>query len=115
MRSEPHTSTESLLTASAWLQSVLLGSIASTLAILAVAAVGLLMLSGRTPIRRGTTVVIGCFILFSAATIADGLLSSLGEPHPAIALTPPAPTYTVTEPRAPSADPYAGAAVPAQR
>jgi len=115
MYSESAILTESLLSASAWVQSVLLGSIASTLAILAVAIIGLLMLSGRTPLRRGATVVIGCFILFSAATIADGLLVSIEQPQGEIALTPPAPSYTATAPRAPSTDPYAGAAVPAQR
>jgi len=79
------------------------------------AIIGLLMPSGRIPVRRGATAVIGCFILFSAATIADGLLASIGEPQPEIVLNPPAPAYTATAPRAPSTDPYAGAAVPAQR
>lgn len=98
-----------------WLQGTLLGSIASTIAILATAIVGLLMLNGRVPLRRGASIVIGCFILFSADTIVEGLLGSIDRPPAEIGLTPPAPAYTAETPRAVSDDPYAGAAVPAQR
>ena len=116
MTSEPNTSAESLLSASAWLQSVLLGSIATTVAVLAIAIVGLLMLRGRVPLRRGATVVIGCFILFSAGTIASGLAAAIQQSEPIdLTLAAPAPSYTPTAPRPPANDPYAGAAVPTQR
>lgn len=99
-----------------WLRGVLLGAVGTTIAVLAVAAVGLLMLSGRVPIRRGLTVVVGCFVLFSAASIADALVSGLGpsaarEPLPPV--SPPA--YTPSTPKPVPYDPYAGAAVPSRR
>lgn len=96
-----------------WVRAILLGSVGTAAAVVAVAGIGLLMLSGRMPVRRGATVVLGCFVLFSASTIADGLIGAVGpqaspaEPPPPV----PAPAYT---PSAPPAvyDPYAGASVP---
>jgi type IV secretion system protein VirB2 len=64
-----------------WLQGTLLGTIATTVAVIAVAAVGLLMLTGRINWRYGATVILGCFILFGAASIVAGIQStaSLGQ------------------------------------
>lgn len=45
---------------------------ATSIAVIAVASIGLLMLSGRVRMRRGATVILGCFILFGVATIAQG-------------------------------------------
>jgi len=56
-----------------WLQSVLLGPIATTIAVIAVASLGFLMLSGRVDIRRAAQVAVGCFIIFGASTIAQGI------------------------------------------
>lgn len=97
-----------------WLRDVLLGSIATSVAILAVAGVGLLMLSGRVPIRRGATVIVGCFVLFSAATIADGLLSAAQGQEDFVPPPPaaPQPAYTPVVPKPEPYDPYAGASVP---
>ena len=106
---------DSLSNAIIWLRSILLGSTASTVTVLAVATIGLLMLSGRVPMRRGATVIIGCFIVFSAATISDGLLGSGNGTRTGIALIAPSPAYIPTEPHATSADPYAGSSVPTQR
>ncbi|WP_281253266.1 TrbC/VirB2 family protein [Sphingomonas lenta] len=96
-----------------WLRDVLLGSVATSVAVLAVAVVGLLMLSGRVPVRRGATVVIGCFVLFSAAMIADGLLSAARGGGDAAAFPPaaPQPAYTPAVPKPAPYDPYAGASV----
>jgi type IV secretion system protein VirB2 len=47
-----------------WLQGTILGTFTTIVAILAVASVGLKMLSARLSVRRGTTVVLGCSILF---------------------------------------------------
>jgi type IV secretory pathway VirB2 component (pilin) len=103
-----------------WVQGVAFGLTATAIAILAVAAVGLLMLSGRIELRRGITVVLGGFILFGASSIAAVLtgLTESGErrrlpinadftplPSPLQAPTPPASAY----------DPYAGASVPTVR
>ena len=56
-----------------WVQGTLLGNLATTAAVIAVAAVGFMMLTGRIDWRRGLTVVIGCFILFGAVSIVAGI------------------------------------------
>jgi len=64
-----------------WLEGTLLGTIATVVAVIAVATVGLLMLTGRINWRYGATVILGCFILFGAASIVAGIQStaSLGN------------------------------------
>ena len=59
-----------------WLEGTLLGTIATVVAVIAVAAVGLLMLTGRINWRYGATVILGCFILFGAASIVAGIQST---------------------------------------
>ena len=59
----------------AWIQGTLLGTVATTVAVIAVASVGLLMLTGRINWRLGATVVIGLFILFGASSIVGGIRS----------------------------------------
>lgn len=61
-----------------WLQGTLLGTVATVVAVIAVAAVGLLMLTGRINWRYGATVILGCFILFGAASIVAGIQSAAG-------------------------------------
>jgi type IV secretion system protein VirB2 len=56
-----------------WLEGTLLGTIATVVAVIAVASVGLLMLTGRINWRYGATVIVGCFILFGAASIVGGI------------------------------------------
>ncbi len=56
-----------------WIQGTLLGSVATAVAVIAVASVGLLMLTGRMNWRFGATVVIGLFILFGSAAIVGGI------------------------------------------
>jgi len=58
-----------------WLQGTLLGNVATAVAVMAVAAVGFMMLTGRMNWRFGATVIIGCFILFGAASIVGGIQS----------------------------------------
>lgn len=121
----------SLASAAAWLEGTLLGSIATVIAVIAIATVGFLMLSGRIDWRRGAGTVIGCFILFGAPTIAAGIVgaarSGQGDHARAPAFEPmvmPAPNPPASaqprpvcwtcgnEPSAtPSNDPYAGASV----
>ena len=62
----------------AWIQGTLLGTVATTVAVIAVASVGLLMLTGRINWRLGATVVIGLFILFGAASIVGGIRAVAG-------------------------------------
>lgn len=113
----------SVITAAvSWLEAMLLGSLATTAAVIAVAAVGFMMLSGRLSVRPGLNVIAGSFILFGASTIAAGIRSSAASapqtaaysdvpPPPeayAAAATPPAAVASLAD------DPHAGAALPAQ-
>ena len=101
-----------------WLQNTLLGTVATTVAVISVATVGLMMLSGRVDLRRGASVVLGCFILFGASSIAAGIRSvATGDPPMPEApfavdpWIPPPPPPPPAQPAGP-ADPFAGAAVP---
>ena len=110
--------TEPLAEAATWISTVMLGPVATAVAIIAIAAVGLLMLSGRICWRRGSSVLLGCFILFSAQSIAlafGGLIATKAEqPIPVVAPNQSQQSY---RPAVPSADydPYAGAALPSPK
>lgn len=67
-----------IINAVAWLQGTLLGTVATVVAVIAVAVVGFMMLTGRINWRYGATVVLGCFILFGAASIVGGIQSAAG-------------------------------------
>src|SRR4051794_25481157 len=64
-----------IVAAVSWLQGTMLGSIATSVAIVAIACVGLSMLTGRASVRNGITVILVCFILFGASSIVAGLQS----------------------------------------
>lgn len=109
--------------AMSWIGDLLFGPLATAIAVIAIAWIGFAMLSGRVDIRRGLTVILGCFLLFGARGLADGLSSSISaEAAPVAAIVPPPPVYA--NPRATSQntapdniggnvfDPYAGASVP---
>lgn len=65
-----------IVAAVSWLQGTLLGNVATAVAVMAVAAVGFGMLTGRMNWRFGATVIIGVFILFGAASIVAGIQSA---------------------------------------
>lgn len=65
-----------ILGAVQWLEGTLLGTVATVVAVMAVASVGFLMLTGRMNWRYGATVIIGCFIVFGAASIVGGIQSA---------------------------------------
>ncbi len=65
-----------LISAVDWLQGTLLGTIATVVAVIAVATVGFMMLTGRINWRYGVTVILGCFILFGASSIVAGIHST---------------------------------------
>lgn len=67
-----------ILAAVEWLQGTLLGNVATAVAVIAVALVGFMMLTGRMNWRYGVTVIVGCFILFGAASIVSGIQSAAG-------------------------------------
>lgn len=103
-----------------WLEGTLLGSVAIAVAVIAVAWMGMLMLSGRIDVRRGGQVIFGCFILFGASTIAAGIMRIAGDANTAPAALPEAPPPPPIAPLPPAKppvkavpyDPYAGAALP---
>lgn len=106
----------SIFAAAAWLEHLLLGSIATMIIALAVGTTGAAMLAGRIDVRRGATVILGCFLLFGAPVIAAGLYDVLtGGGNLTAEASSPAPkaisVHRLTDPY----DPYAGAAVPQQR
>ncbi len=51
----------------------LLGTVATVAAVIAVAFVGFMMLTGRMNWRHGAAVIVGCFILFGATSIVAGI------------------------------------------
>lgn len=59
-----------------WVQGTLLGNMATTAAVIAVAACGFMMLTGRMNWKFGATVIMGCFVLFGATAIVAGIQSA---------------------------------------
>ncbi|MFN3818952.1 TrbC/VirB2 family protein [Blastomonas sp.] len=107
-----------LATAAAWVQAALTGTIAVSIAVIAIAAVGAGMMSGRIDIRRAVTTILGCFVVFGAPLIASGILEAV---EPGAIDAPYVPPVTMEQPaamprisRQPEYDPYAGAAMPVQ-
>jgi type IV secretory pathway VirB2 component (pilin) len=108
-----------IFAASSWFQGALTGTVATTVAVLAIAFIGLLMLSGRIDVLRSARVILGCFIIFGASTIAAGIHAAItaGDSAPSLAEIDPPPYYPHASPAVPQSvpaatDPYAGAAVP---
>lgn len=106
-----------LVAAVRWLEGTLLGTIAVTVAVVCVATIGLMMLSGRVNLRYGATAIMGCFVLFGASAIANGIqlaVTATSEVQLSDAIPPS--SGVVIPPSLPSegrrADPYAGASVP---
>lgn len=67
-----------LLGALTWVQGTLLGNLATTAAVIAVAIIGYLMLTGRFEWRRGLIVLVGIFVIFGAVSIVAGIRSLAG-------------------------------------
>ena len=110
--------TSSLVAALAWVQGPLLGTVATLVAVIAIASIGFMMLAGRVDARHGIRMVLGCFILFGASTIAAGIQAGFAgrvevSRLPAMERVIPsvsAPALPALPPA--NADPYAGASVP---
>ena len=62
-----------IVAALGWIEGTLMGNVATAVAVIAVAMVGFMMLTGRMNWRFGATVILGCFILFGAASIVSGI------------------------------------------
>ena len=100
-----------------WIEGTILGSVATAVAVIAVASIGFLMLTGRIELRRAAQVILGCFIVLGASSIAAGLRTAGSA-----AGTGPSVEDVMTETQLPSLpaypdsparqyDPYAGAAL----
>ncbi len=65
-----------IIGAMSWLQGTLMGTVATVAAVIAVAVVGFMMLTGRINWRHGAMVILGCFVLFGATSIVGGIRSA---------------------------------------
>lgn len=94
-----------------WIVALLTGSLASSLAILAIAGVAYQALSGHIDLRRAGMAILGCFLVFGAAALAgsDWQPSGVARAHERdmdeVASAAPTPAELPS-----SYDPYAGAA-----
>jgi type IV secretory pathway VirB2 component (pilin) len=70
-----------IVAALGWLQGTLMGNVATAVAVIAVAMVGFMMLTGRMNWRFGATVIVGCFVLFGAGAIVSGIQSTAAVAH----------------------------------
>jgi type IV secretion system protein VirB2 len=102
-----------------WIEGALFGGVATGIAVIAVASIGFGMLSGRISVKRGITILLGCFILFGASSLARGLRAfseedaqSYDGPRQISAPVFVKPDVSPQKPGENSYDPYAGAAVP---
>lgn len=103
-----------LTTASDWAVQLVGGTAATSICIIAVAFLGFLLMTGRLAVRDGLRVILGCFVLLGAPTIAQGLLQVGNAPRQAITLdaaiaAPPTPPAANLPPA--NYDPYAGASL----
>jgi type IV secretory pathway VirB2 component (pilin) len=62
-----------------WIEGTLMGTVATVAAVIAIAAIGFMMLTGRMNWRYGATVILGCFILFGAVSIVAGIRQAAGS------------------------------------
>ena len=106
-----------MLDAVTWLVALLTGAAAVSIATLVVAAIGFSLLQGRVRYERFVRVILGCFVIFGAATIASAL-SSLSSPEDALALQQTVvvapPEFQTDETIEGAYEPYPGAANPAR-
>lgn len=65
-----------IVAAMQWIEGVLLGELAVTFAVIAVAVVGLLFLRGRVAWGPAARVALGCALVFGAPAIVTGLMGS---------------------------------------
>ncbi|MDE2404405.1 MAG: TrbC/VirB2 family protein [Sphingomonadales bacterium] len=95
-----------------WMVALLSGRLGTSIAVIAFAWTGYLMLQGRFAIRESAKVVLGSFLLFGASAIAHGLVQFAqreGATRTSAAAVSPA---SVAAPPKPHFDPYAGASLP---
>ncbi|MDN3647273.1 TrbC/VirB2 family protein [Pontixanthobacter aestiaquae] len=62
-----------------WITDTMLGSVAISLCVLAVAYVGLMMLTGHLSARVALRVILGCFVLLGAPVLASALMGLISQ------------------------------------
>jgi len=67
-----------ILNAATWVEDIMLGPVATTVAVIAVAMVGFMMLTGRMNWKHGAVVIVGLFILFGAPHIVQSVQAAAG-------------------------------------
>ena len=100
-----------------WAVGTLLGSVATGVAVLAVAFLGFGMLAGRIDWRSGVRLVLGIFILFGAPMIVRELMALARDGEagaPSQMAAGAFPQLPAVHENAPLDDPYAGAGIPQQ-
>jgi type IV secretory pathway VirB2 component (pilin) len=75
-----------LPSAAGWVTGTLFGDVAASLCVIAVAIMGILLMTGRLSVRDAARVVIGCFVLLGAPLIAAGLRSAADNARTAPAI-----------------------------
>jgi type IV secretory pathway VirB2 component (pilin) len=71
-------SSNPILGAANWVRDLLMGTVATTVAVIAVAMVGFMMLTGRMNWKHGAVVILGLFILFGAPHIVASIQAAAG-------------------------------------
>lgn len=95
-----------------WLAGVLAGPAAIGLCVVAVAIVGITMLSGRLAIRDGLRVLLGCFVLIGAPLLATEFRSFAQDASSVRAAEPPPASRPPARELPPADyDPYSGASL----
>ena len=112
-------STDQPLAAAAhWIEALLIGSTAKIIAVLVVALLGAGLMQGRWSWRRGGAIIVGCFVIFAAPLIAQGLVAGIGGSAATTSdrssSDDQVPLYRPSQPAPSVYDPYEGAAVPPQ-
>ena len=105
--------TSAVVAAANWLAGTLFGPVGLALCVVAVAMVGFMMLNGRLTVFHALRVLVGCFVLLGAPTIAISFLGfgeDAGVRPPEIDFTPTVPSPPRNPPPA-NYDPYAGASL----
>ena len=72
-----------------WVEQVLAGPLGTSLAVIAVAWFGFVLLAGRFSLRRGGLLALGCFVLFGAPGLARALIGLAHSSNTSTAYMPP--------------------------
>jgi type IV secretion system protein VirB2 len=82
-----------------WIEDIILGSVAISIATIAVAFLGMAMLNGRLDTRLAVRTAVGAFLIFGSAGVAKGIMANLpnqayipAEPEAVAAFTVTAPS-----------------------